>query len=239
MLSKTQGIVLHSFKYSENSLITSIYTRNHGRISCLIQGVHTKKSKFKPAFFQPLTIVEIELQYLQNKDLQSLKDIAITQPLHSLHSNPYKNAIVLFLGEILYRSLRDGEHGEQLFNYMSHSIELLDTLTVDFSNFHLFFAAHLTKYLGFFPENLYSEMTPFFNAKTAAFEFGRSVHSIDRNASKLLSDILISDFSTIGMVELNKQSRAILLQTIVDFYMLHLPGIKEIKSLDVLKMVFG
>jgi len=239
MLSKTQGIILHSFKYSENSLITSIYTRNHGRISCLIQGVHSKKSKFKSAFFQPLTIVEIELQFQQNKELQSLKDISISQPLHSLHSNPYKNAIVLFLGEMLYRSLRDGENGEQLFNYVSHSIELLETLTDDFSNFHLVFTAHLTKYLGFFPENLYSEMTPFFNAKTASFEFGRSVHSLERDTSKLLSDILVTDFSNIGKLGLNQHYRSILLDTIVDFYILHLPGIKEIKSLDVLKAVFG
>jgi DNA repair protein RecO (recombination protein O) len=239
MLSKTQGIVLHSFKYSENALITSIYTREYGRVSCLIQGVHTKKSKFKPAFFQPLSIVEIELQYLQNKDLQMLKDIAITKPLHSLHSDPYKNAIVLFLGEILYRTLREGEHGEQLFNYVSHSIELLDTMTEGFINFHLVFTVHLTKYLGFFPENLYSDKTSFFNLKTAAFETRKSAHCIDKETSMYLSDILISDFSNIKLLELNKQLRTTILQTIVDFYMLHLPGLKDIKSLEVLTSVFG
>ena len=238
MLSKTQAIVLHSFKYSENSLITSIYTREYGRVSCLIQGVHSKKSKFKSAFFQPLTIVEIELQYLQNNNLQSLKDIAIVQPLHSLHSNPYKNAIVLFLGEILYRTLRDGEHGEQLFNYMYHAIELLDALTEGFSNFHLAFTVHLTKYLGFFPENLYSETTPYFNLKSAAFEKIKSAHCIDRQISMLFSDMLISDFTNIQLLDLTKQSRTTILQTIVDFYMLHLPGLKDIKSLDVLTTVF-
>jgi len=239
MLQKTQGIILHAFKYSENSLITSIYTRNHGRISCLIPNVHTKNSKFKPAFFQPLTIVDIELQYAQNKDLQSLNDIVITQPLHSLHSNPYKNAIVLFLGEIVYRSLRDGENDEQLFNFVTHSIELLDTLNTGFSNFHLLFTVHLTKYLGFFPGNRYSDATPYFNKKTASFDSLKTVHCIEKPTSKLLSNILVSDFSTISQVELNQQSRAIILQTIIDFYMLHLPGIKEIKSLDVLITVFG
>ena len=238
MISKTQGIVLHSFKYAENSLITSIYTRSHGRISCLIQGVHTKKTKFKPAFFQPLSLVEIEIQYFQNKDLQSLKDIAIPHPLHSLHTNVYKNAIVLFIGEMLYRSLRDGEPDEQLFNFASQSIELLDTMNDGFSNFHLLFTAHLSKYLGFFPENLYSELTPFFNAKTASFEFGRSVHSIDRQTSKLFSDILTADFTDIGSLTLNKQFRTTILETIINFYLLHLPGMKEIKSLEVLKAVF-
>ena len=239
MLSKTQAIVLHSFKYSENSLICCFYTREYGRVSCLIQGVHSKKSKFKSALFQPLTIVAIELQYMQNKDLQSIKDIAMLQPLHSLHSNPYKNAIVLFLGEILYRTLRDGEHGEQLFNYLSHSIELLDTMTEDFSNFHLVFTVHLTKYLGFFPENLFSDFTPFFNLKMAAFEPQKSAHCIDKQTSMLFSDILISDFSNIQLLDLTKQSRTTLLQMIVDFYMLHLPGLKDIKSLDVLTSVFG
>jgi len=239
MLSKTQAIVLHSFKYSENSLITCIYTREYGRLSCLIQGVHSKKSKFKSALFQPLTIVDIELQYMQNKDLQSLKDIAIVQPLHSLHSNPYKNAIVLFLGEILYRTLHEGEHGEQLFNYLSHSIELLDTMTEGFSNFHLMFIVHLSKYLGFFPENLYSEATPFFNLKTAGFDAIKSAHCIDQQTSMLFSDILISDYSNIQLLDLTKQNRTKMLQTIIDFYMLHLPGLKDIKSLDVLTTVFG
>lgn len=239
MISKTQGIVLHSFKYAENSLITSIYTREHGRVSCLIQGVHTKKSKFKPAFFQPLTILEVELHFAQNKDLHTLKDISVTQPLHSLHSNPYKNAIVLFLGEILYRTLREGEHGEQLFNYISHSIELLDTMHDNFSNFHLVFTAHLSKYLGFFPHNFYTEAKPFFNAKTASFESSKTVHSIDQKASLLFSNILTSDFTNIQSLDLNQQYRGIILETIVDFYMLHLPGLKEIKSLDVLKTVFS
>jgi DNA repair protein RecO (recombination protein O) len=176
---------------------------------------------------------------MQNKDLQSLKDIAIVQPLHSLHSNPYKNAIVLFLGEILYRTLREGEHGEQLFNYLSHSIELLDTMTEGFSNFHLMFIVHLSKYLGFFPENLYSEATPFFNLKTAGFDAIKSAHCIDQQTSMLFSDILISDYSNIQLLDLTKQNRTKMLQTIIDFYMLHLPGLKDIKSLDVLTTVFG
>ena len=238
MLSKTQGIILHSFKYSENSLITSVYTREYGRVSCLIQGVHTKKSKFKPAFFQPLSIVDIELLYLQNKDLQSLKDIAISKPLHSLHTNLYKNAIVLFLGEILYRSLRDGEQDEQLFNFVSNAIELLDTMSDGFSNFHLIFIAQLTKYLGFFPENSYSELTPFFNAKSAAFELGKSLHSMDRQTSKLISEILDSDFSTGKNLNIPQKIKSQLLQKMIDFYILHLPGLKEIRSLDVLIAIF-
>ena len=51
MLATTEGIVLHTIKYGESSVIATIYTRDFGRQSYLVNAAHGKhsKNKAKPA----------------------------------------------------------------------------------------------------------------------------------------------------------------------------------------------
>ena len=61
MLSKTQAIVLHSLKYGETRIIVDMFTRKFGRLSFIVNIPKSSKSKVKKQFFQPLTLLEIEV----------------------------------------------------------------------------------------------------------------------------------------------------------------------------------
>lgn len=239
MFSKTQGIVLHSLKYTDNSIICHIYTYEHGRLSFIVQGIHSKKATFKPAYFQPLTIVDLDIVFVPDKNLHRIKEISVTKPLHSVHDNPYKNTIALFIGELLFRVLRENETGEQLFNFTSHGIELLDTLQQGIANFHLVFLAHLCKYLGFYPANTFNTMNCFFNARNGMFEPKETLHSLSKEDSQLLSHLLSSNFSTLECLELNQTKRITIMNHLIEYYHLHLPGMKPIQSIEILHDVFS
>ena len=60
MLATTEGIVLHLIKYRESSVITTIYTRDFGRQSYLINAARSKKSKNKASLLQPLFLVDLD-----------------------------------------------------------------------------------------------------------------------------------------------------------------------------------
>ena len=44
MFHKTKGIVLHTIKYSETSVIAKIYTEKLGLVSYMIKGVRSSKT---------------------------------------------------------------------------------------------------------------------------------------------------------------------------------------------------
>ena len=54
MLYKTRGIVLNHIKYSDTSVIVTMYTETFGRQAYIVNGVRGKKSKIKANIFQPL-----------------------------------------------------------------------------------------------------------------------------------------------------------------------------------------
>jgi len=235
---KTRGIVLHSVKYAENSLIVSVYTLHHGRCSFMVQGVHGGRSRNKVALFQPLTLLDIEMAHSPRRDLQRFREVSVAMPFHSMHSNIVKSTIALFLGDVLSRVLREEEHNEQLFSYTLHAIQLLDTMTEGVADFHLVFLSDLSKHLGFYPGNNFAAGTPYFDGRAGMFVAQKNSHCLGEGESRLLSLMLDHGFEQAGTLSLNKPTRAKFLEIMIDFYSLHLPGMRHLQSLEVLGQVF-
>ena len=57
--------------------------------------------------------------------------------------------------------------------------------------------------------------------------------------SDILARVFLSSFDNIGNITLKGALRNEVLDTLVQYYSLHLSGLKKIKSLEVLKEVFG
>ena len=72
MLHKTRGIVLHSVKYSETSLIVKTYTEAFGIQSYMVKGVRSHRSKMRPILFQPLTLLDMVVWALVALTIQVL-----------------------------------------------------------------------------------------------------------------------------------------------------------------------
>ena len=240
MFFKTSGIVLHSIKYSDTSLVATIYTQSHGRQSFLIQGVYRKKSGFSPTLFQPLTLLDLEISVTPKRELQRIKEVSVSNPFHSLPYDHTKSAIALFLSEILYKTLREEETNQAMFGYLFHSIQLLDAMEYGTANFHLWFIVHLTKYLGFFPVDNYSTENCMFDAANGRFYEPLMIKPSENDLiiARLLHDILNTIPENLRNINLNHHTRNLLLKHVVEFYHFHLGGLGTIKSMPVLKQVF-
>ncbi|MBP7488045.1 MAG: recombination protein O N-terminal domain-containing protein, partial [Parabacteroides sp.] len=73
MLYKTRGIVLHSIPYSDKYSIIYMYTEAFGRVSYLVARTRGKKSNISRALFIPLSVLEMEVDHKQNRDLHRIK----------------------------------------------------------------------------------------------------------------------------------------------------------------------
>ena len=81
MLCKTRGIVLHSIPYNDKYSIIYMYTEAFGRASYLVARSRGKKSSVSKALFMPLSVVEMEVEHLNKRDLHRIRETKLCYPL--------------------------------------------------------------------------------------------------------------------------------------------------------------
>lgn len=241
MLQKTMGIVLHTLKYNDTSLIADIYTEHSGRASFLVPLPRSRKSAVKSVLFQPLALVELEADFRPNAGIYRIKDAKSFYPFSSIPYDPYKSAIALFLAEFLYRAVREEAENRPLFAYLQHSIIWLDECGNGFANFHLVFLMRLSRFLGLYPNLDDYQKGDYFDLLNACFTPLRpqfhSSYIQPAEASRLVM-LMRMNYETMHLFSMNRAERARCLAIMNDYYRLHLPDFPVLKSLEVLKELF-
>lgn len=237
MQVKTKAIVISSLKYQEKSLIVKCFTLSDGLKSYFVRDAFSaRKSNQKIAYFQPLTILEIEAVHKNKGTLENFKEIKIATPFHSIHSDVVKSMIVMFISEILHHSIHEEEKNEPLFTFLEAALHWLDNHN-EISNFHLILLLETTKYLGFYPD-VSDVDQKYFEMSEGIFSPFHAVSSLTEHETNLFKKLIDLKFDnnqkTFHIIE-----RQILLKILIDYYSFHLDGFKKPKSLDVLKEVFS
>jgi DNA repair protein RecO (recombination protein O) len=237
MIIKTEAIVLNYIKYSDNSFIVAMYTKELGRKSFMFKRTSSKKSRVKTNILQPLTLLNIEFEYKSKKNFQYIKNIQIANPSSTIILHISKFSLAFFWAEILDKSVIEEEANKNLFEYVYNNVQILDIKTKGIANLNIYFILHLTKYLGFFPNDNYSEINKYFDIKTSDFKLIRPF-SMDEHESYLLYLFLQYSENQNENYEITYEYRKRLLESVVDYYSVHIDNIKNIKTLSVLQEVF-
>ena len=237
MQVKTKAIVLSSLKFQEKSLIVKCFTQSHGLKSYFVRDAFSsRKSNQKIAYFQPMTVLDIEAVHKNKGTLENFKEIKIASPFHSIHSDIYKSTIVMFISEILHHSIHEEEKNEHLFVFLETALEWLDNHD-EIANFHLILMLETTKYLGFYPDISDIDM-PFFEMTEGVFNPFHAISSLTEHETNLFKKLIDLRFDNDQKV-FHVIERQIILKILIDYYSFHLDGFKKPKSLDVLKEVFS
>lgn len=240
MLHRTRGIVLHSVKFSETSLIVRIYTEAFGIQSYMVKGARSPKSKFKPVFFQPMTLLELVVYRKERNVLQSIREIRMPHPYQSVPFDIRKSSISLFMDEVVYRSLREEEPNPSLFVFLWDSCLLLDKADEPFHHFHLLFAMKLTRHLGFRPRTECTRESCYFNLAEGTFQplFVADV-CLDREGSQTWRRLDEWPLETPAVPGLAPKDRDAMLDAVLRYYRFHLPGLSGFHSAEVLHQVLS
>lgn len=235
----TKAIVLSSLKYGDSSLISRAFTYTSGLKSYLLKGIlAAKKSRIKPAYFQPMMQLEVVANHKNKGTLESLREVKVHYHYVTVHTDIVKNTVSLFLAEMLGNSIREEECNEGLYNFMEASFQWLDTHS-QIANFHIFFLLGLTKYLGFYPDTTNTN-APYFSLAEGSFvnvaPGDPYISGITLNFFKRFLGI---NFDAIHTIHMNKTERQDLLQTLVLYFELHLHGFRKPRSLAILNEVFS
>jgi DNA repair protein RecO (recombination protein O) len=240
MQDKTRGIVLNHVKYSDSVSIAHIYTEHSGRVSVMIRHSKSRKSVSKKSILQPLFLLEMQISKKQNREIQYANEINNSPVFQDIPFNISKSTIAFFVAEVLSKVLKEEEPNPPMFSFLFNSIQLLDHLDHGVGNFHLVFLYELSRFLGFYPVDNYSEQNRFFNLQKGRFTEFIDVPeiSLDEELSKDLFMIKEKGFKSISEIDLSRKHKLNLLEALLKFYQYHLPEMGTIKSLEVLKEIF-
>jgi len=235
----TKAIVLTSLKYGDTSLIVKAFTISDGLKSYMLKGIlASKKGKLKAAYFQPLTQLELVASHRNKGTLESIKEAKVSYHYQSVHTQVAKNALTMFLAEMLGNSIHEEEVNTPLFTYVETALQWLD-MNDEVANFHLYFLMVLSKYLGFYPDTCNLEAS-YFDLLEGEFVQRPSLNPvISGRCLSLFKQILGTNFDALERVKMTKTERQEVLKSIVLYFELHLQGFRKPKSLAILNEVFN
>lgn len=241
MSQHSRGIVLQQVRFGDSDLIVKIFTEEFGLMSFMVKGAFGKRSRIKPAFFQPLTLIEFICKLKHKRELQFLTEIAIETPFHSLHHDITKNSVVIFISELLSKTIVEASANKALFSFIYQAVQWFDLREQHYSNFHLYFMLELSRYLGFYPRtDTYAPQYVFDLMNGSFCLLHPSVfHAIEPSLSATFHRLCQISANNLGELQLSRDDRRQLLDHLITYYRLHLPGFHGMHSHQVLSVVLG
>ncbi len=242
---KTSGIVLKTVRYGETSLIATIYTELFGLQSYLVNGVRntSKKGAGRANLFQSAAILDLIVYHNELKNLQRVKEFRWGHIYSSIFFNVPRNAVALFMVELLLRSLKQPESNASLYHFIERAfLDLDEAEESTIATFPLHFALRLCGQYGFGLRDAHSEKLHILDLREGAFVQERPTHPyfLEGVYSHLTSDLLKATTpSDAGNIRMNRETRRTLLHAFETFYALHIQDFGTLKTLPVLETVLG
>lgn len=249
MEEKSRCIVLRTVKFGDNKLIADLLCRECGRLSVILpfndrrQGNARRSGRSRTGnevcrrFFQPLSILEVDITGTPRQSLARLDDARIAVAYTSLPFDGVKLSLAFFVAEFLSYSTRDLHCDHILYDFVEQSLIWLDTAGHGIANFHLMFMMRMTRFLGFYPDM--ESFTPgaFFDLREGCFTVSAPCHSDflrPNDAERILALMRMTPGNS-HLFRMTRDERNRVTDISLRFYRLHIPAFGEMKTLEVLR----
>jgi DNA repair protein RecO (recombination protein O) len=123
---QASGIVLHSVRHGETSLILTVFTQEHGRIGLMAKGARSKAKTGAAAGLALFTEAQFVYYHKSSRDLQLLKEWTIVSPHLGLREDFTLVTIASAVAELLSRCMRDDDPHPELYDSASETLAALD-----------------------------------------------------------------------------------------------------------------
>jgi len=241
MFLLTRAIVFRQTRYSDTSLVVKLLTEQSGLMSILVKGAHGPKAKIRASLFQPLNLLELVIDHKEKSELHYAREARVEYAYASIPGDIRKTSILLFLNELLYKSIREEAAHVELFRFIHDQLVFLDKEVEITGSYHLLFALHLTHLLGFFPQGNYDgHAETVFSLPEGQFTRSRELFDdqvITGRECEFFAKLLPVMPGEHHSIVLPSAIRNALLEKILVYYRLHLPITGEFKSHTVLHEV--
>lgn len=239
-IEKIQGIVIDVVRHTDRNNVITLYTRTRGRISFISPAGSGKNGRMRNARLMPMSVVESDVNFRQNRDLQVLGTVTPYTVWRSIYFNPVKTSIILFLSEFLNRYLRETSPDTATWDFIYSAIRILDSIETGLSNFHIWFLISFLDFAGIAPDMSDYDDGDWLDMRSGITMTEAPLHrdTLDQKETAFLNILSRISIENMSHFRFNGKERRILLEKILYYYSIHFPGMANMRSLDVLSNVF-
>lgn len=244
MLVVTSGILLHTTKYADTSVIAQIFTREIGLRSYIVKNVRCGKSHVKQNLLQPMAHLDLVVYNSPKANINHIKEIHQHLPSAPAcnadfvaDNSPYdpttRNALLFFMNEVTYKVMKDEEVNIPYFDYIAETLHEIHTaaekhLSFD-PNLPIHFLLNTAHHLGIFPQDNYNPTHTLFDLHEGHFVNQPTDTTLDHNQSLLLHHFLNHTAQSATLTE-----RTSLINNLLQYFQTHLDSFKNFKSHEIL-----
>ncbi len=241
MLEKIQGIVIDIRRHNDRHNVVTLFTRQRGRVAFLSAAGSGRSARLKQARLHHLAIIETEVNFKANRELQQLGSFQPLLLTDSLRFNPLKASVAMFISEFLNHLLRTSPPDTNLWNYVANAISVFNASERGIGNFHLTLLITLLSFMGIQPDLNGAQAGSWFDMQGGILTPSRPLHNNFLPPEETVFVPLISrmNFANYTHFRFNAAQRRLLLRRLLDYYALHLPGMTGLKSPDILTDMFS
>lgn len=192
-ITKNEALVLRKTNFSDSSLIVQLYTKEHGKISAMIKGARSSKSRIGSKV-DILNWLEIVFYHKEQKDLQLVTQANIISHFPNIKSDLEKLKYASAVAELILKLVPEKDANEKIFRGVTKILTLIDREDsqpiLNFTQFFIFFIKEIGFELSF--TNCSSCGNEIKNSDQNAFSYTDGIVCGNCNKDKLTT----FDFST-------------------------------------------
>lgn len=239
-LERIRGIVLNSIKHNDRHNIVALFTETRGRISFISPVGSGKNGRVRNARLLPLSVVESEVKFKNNDQLQFLGAVNPVYVWHDLYFNPMKSAITYFLAEFLNKYFKESYRDEIAWKFIVSSIDKFDQMDGPLANFHLWFLIRFLDFAGITPDFSTYRDGDYFDMRDGLPSHFIPTHSdrLTPSETKMIPLLLRMNLSNFHKFKFSVHQRRLILDKILKYYSIHFPGLGNLKSAEILSEIF-
>lgn len=227
MKQTDQGIFLHRTAFSDSSLIVTYFTANKGLRKFVFKG-----GKKKAYQLFPLAPTELTFYGRPESDLLQLTSTEALFPT-DFQFNPIKSTVAFFIAETIRKCVHEYDTDAHTFGFLREQVAFLHQ-EEDVAHFPLYFLIDFTEILGIQP--LVQQNGTRFNLDEGCISsFVPAGHR--SVVGEAVSCIVNRIQGTISPV--NKDVREQALNAMMDYYKIHVPGLREFETYTIVQEILS
>jgi len=141
-IKKDEAFVLDKIDYGNTSIISHLFSRDHGKFAVIVKGAKSKKSKYG-SLIDPLNLIESVVYFKEQRDIQLLSDASVVSSFNKIKEDIDKLKFAYSVLELVKYMIPEHEENRKLFKAVKRIFELFETSNEEpeiiFGRFFMFF----------------------------------------------------------------------------------------------------
>lgn len=239
MLHTVHALVLRTVRHTDSTVVLKAYTDAFGLRGYLVRLPKGSRRAGRMALLQPLQRLELVVDERADRDLHQVRELRLLRPYLRVPGDPLRTALLLFLQELLARTLREEAGDPGLWSFLQEALHLLDTAE-EVRDLPVRFLLGYATALGFAPAPP-DGAEPYFDLVEGRFTTDLPLHAqaITPPLTALFAAWLPGPLDAPAPQAMRPGQRRELLDLLLRYVRLHVPGAPELRSPDVLHQALG